>query len=61
MVDDRTLELIVRLLEECLEHDYNAEELRSKVMDMLRLLNGGVLAKRSHSHDVPADFSDSGV
>lgn len=46
MIDERILQLIIRLLEDCLEHEYTSEELRSKVLDMLKLLNGG------ESHDI---------
>jgi len=42
MLSERTLTLIMRLLEECLEQDYAAEELRSKIRDILKLLNRGV-------------------
>lgn len=30
--------LLIRLLQECLEQDYTVDELRSKMRDMLRLL-----------------------
>ena len=40
MIDEHTLTLITRLLEECLEHDYSSEELQSKARDILRLLDG---------------------
>jgi hypothetical protein len=30
--------LLIRLLQECLEMDYTVDELRSKMRDMLRLL-----------------------
>ncbi len=39
MLSERTLTLIIRLLEECLEQDYAAEELRSKIRDILKLLD----------------------
>jgi hypothetical protein len=38
MVNRNTLTLLVRLLRECLEENYTAEELRSKIRDALRLL-----------------------
>lgn len=38
MIVERTLTLIIRMLEDCLEHEYTAEELRSKIRDILRLL-----------------------
>ena len=40
--DDHTITLVIRVLEECLEEEYSAEELRSKVRDMLALLIGSV-------------------
>ncbi|GAK61628.1 hypothetical protein U27_01529 [Candidatus Vecturithrix granuli] len=40
--DDHTITLIIRVLEECLEEEYSAEELRSRVRDMLALLIGSV-------------------
>ncbi len=39
MTNEKTLTLIIRILEECLENDYSSEELRSKIRDILRLLN----------------------
>jgi len=41
---DHTITLLIRILEECLEQDYAAEELRSRVRDMLALLRGSVQA-----------------
>ena len=38
MINRKTLTLIIRLLEECLEKDYTLEELRSKIRDILELL-----------------------
>ncbi len=38
MLTQRTLTLIIRLLQECVEQDYTEEELRSKIRDALRLL-----------------------
>ncbi len=38
-MDEKTLTLIIRILEECLENEYSAEELRSRIRDILRLLN----------------------
>ena len=38
MMSKKTLTMIIRILEECLENDYSAEELRSKIQDILRLL-----------------------
>jgi hypothetical protein len=40
MFSERTLTLIIRLLEECLENEYSAEELRGKIRDVLKLLIG---------------------
>ena len=42
MMHDRVIILVIRLLEECLEHQYSAEELRGKMRDMLRLLRAYV-------------------
>jgi hypothetical protein len=42
MISERTLILIIRILEECLENDYSAEELRDKIRDMLKLINNGL-------------------
>lgn len=39
---DHTITLLIRVLEECLEQDYSAEELRSRMRDMLALLIGSV-------------------
>ena len=41
---DHTITILIRILEECLEQDYTAEELRSKMRDMLGLLVGSVNA-----------------
>ena len=41
---DHTITILIRILEECLEQDYSAEELRSKMRDMLGLLIGSVNA-----------------
>jgi hypothetical protein len=38
MLNERTLTLIIRILEECLEAEYSVEELRSRIRDVLRLL-----------------------
>ena len=39
---EHTMTLLIRVLEECLEEEYSAEELRSRVRDMLALLIGSV-------------------
>jgi hypothetical protein len=38
MLAPQTILLLIRLLQECLEQDYTVDELRSKMRDMLRLL-----------------------
>ena len=38
MPNKKTLILIVRILEECFEHEYSSDELRGKIRDILRLL-----------------------
>jgi hypothetical protein len=38
MINQKTLTLIIRLLEECLEQEGSVEELRSKIRDILTLL-----------------------
>lgn len=40
MTHEKTLTLIIRILEDCLENDYSSEELRSKIRDILQLLGG---------------------
>jgi hypothetical protein len=42
---ERILTLIIRMLEDCLEHEYTAEELRSKIRDILRVLQVYARAK----------------
>lgn len=38
MISQRTLTLIIRILQECIEKDYTPEELRSKIREILQLL-----------------------
>ena len=37
MIREKTITLIIRILEECLEEEYTVEELRSKIRDILKL------------------------
>lgn len=38
LIHINTLNIIIRLLEECLEQSYSVEELHSKIRDILRLV-----------------------
>jgi hypothetical protein len=38
MISQKTLTLIIRILQECIEKDYTPEELRSKIREILQLL-----------------------
>ncbi|MDY0094167.1 MAG: hypothetical protein RBT80_15845 [Candidatus Vecturithrix sp.] len=50
--DDHTITLIIRVLEECLEEEYSAEELRSRVRDMLALLVGSAKAYQYDNNEL---------
>ncbi len=52
---NQTEVLIRKLLEECLEQEYTVEEVRSKIREALRMLDG------EHGTRVSADFQSESV